>query len=43
MSEPAEQEEIFQYELLKVIKNIDKSLEKMAASLDELKNAHKKN
>ena len=37
-AEPAEQAEIFQYELLKVLKNIDKHLKNISDSLNEIKN-----
>ena len=36
MEEPAEQAEIFQYELLKVIKKISETMDKMEKHLEEL-------
>ena len=38
MSEPAEQMEIFQYELLKVLKKMNKNLEKINTNLEKLNN-----
>ena len=36
MDEPAEQAEIFQYELLKIMKRISETLDKMEKHLDAL-------
>jgi len=36
MDEPAEQAEIFQYELLKIMKKINETMDKMEKHLEEL-------
>ena len=41
-SEPAEEEEIFQYELLKEMRKLNKTLESISASLEKISKSKQK-